>query len=164
MRIGRYRAVCSLVLFAIGSYAGIPNVVVSAVAPLQVTLSSQVTGFCNSAFWNEVTFHANVTGGVPSYTYRWDFGDGNAISTEAVPSHHYANGGRYTANVTVADSTGATASGSSTFLVVPPPCAPRYQPLLQLPPEPGLALLFLVGILAALVVLVARIRRRRARP
>ena len=163
MRFCRHRAVRFLILFAIASLA-IPNTAVRAVAPLQVTVSSQVTGFCDSPVWNVVTFQANVSGGVPSYTYHWDFGDGGSISTEAVPSHSYVSGGKYTANVTVTDSAGATASGSSAFLVAPPPCALRYRPLLQLPLDASVTLVLLAGVLTALLVLVARTHRRRVRP
>ncbi len=163
MRVGRHRTVRSLVLLATAIFAGIPNLAVSAVAPLHVTVSSQVTGFCDSPVWNTVTLHANVTGGVPPYTYRWDFGDGSPTATDAVPSHHYANGGWYTANVTVTDSAGASASGSDKFPVLQPPCPVRYQPLLQMPTDPRIALVLLAGILTAVVVLVAGIRRRRTR-
>jgi len=152
-----------LVLLGIANFVGIPIMTVSAAAPLQVTVSSQLTGFCNSPVWNMVTFHANVTGGVPPYTYRWDFGDGSPTATDAVPSHHYVKGGWYTANVTVMDSGGASGSGSSTFPVVPPPCAPPYHPLLQMPTDLGVALALLAGILAGVVVLVAGIRRRTHR-
>jgi len=163
MRIGRHRGVRPLVLLAISIFAGIPNLAVSAAAPLHVTVLSQFTGFCDSPVWNTVTFHANVTGGVPPYTYRWDFGDGSPTATDAVPSHHYVNGGWYTANVTVMDSAGASASGSSKFPVLQPPCAARYQPLLQMPTDPRVALVLLAGILAAVVVLVAGVRRRTRR-
>jgi endonuclease/exonuclease/phosphatase family metal-dependent hydrolase len=47
---------------------------------------------------------------VPSYT--WNFGDGGT-STAALPSHTYETAGSYTANVTVSDSTGGTASSST---------------------------------------------------
>ena len=42
-----------------------------------------------------MTFSANVSGGVGSYTYIWNFGDGSS-STEATPSHTYAADGNYT--------------------------------------------------------------------
>ena len=38
-------------------------------------------------------------------TYRWDFGDGSAISTAANPSHTYTAAGLYTARLTVSDGT-----------------------------------------------------------
>ena len=43
-------------------------------------------------------------------TYKWDFGDGSAPSTEANPTHTYTKDGDYTASVTVTGSNGSTAS------------------------------------------------------
>jgi PKD repeat protein len=43
-------------------------------------------------------------------TYKWDFGDGSAPSTEANPTHTYTKDGDYTASVTVSGPNGATAS------------------------------------------------------
>ena len=42
-------------------------------------------------------------------TYRWDFGDGTAISTSANPSHTYSAAGLYTARLTVSDGTNTSA-------------------------------------------------------
>ncbi|WP_049575985.1 PQQ-dependent sugar dehydrogenase [Streptomyces sp. SBT349] len=44
-------------------------------------------------------------------SYAWDFGDG-ATSTEAAPSHTYTENGDYTADLTVTDAAGLTASAS----------------------------------------------------
>jgi hypothetical protein len=135
-----------------------------AAAPLQVTVSSEVIGFCESPVWNQVTLHANVTGGVPPYAYRWNWGDGSTISTDTVPSHHYDRGGKYTANVTVTDSIGTSAFGSATFFVVPPPCPVRYNPLFQLPPGAGMAVVIVAGLLIVGVIVAVGTRRRKARP
>jgi len=50
-----------------------------------------------------VNFTGNATGGTPSYTYYWDFGNG-ASSGEQNPSHTYSQAGDYTVNLTVTDS------------------------------------------------------------
>lgn len=41
-------------------------------------------------------------------TYRWDFGDGSAISTAANPGHTYAAEGNYDATLTVSDGTNSS--------------------------------------------------------
>jgi len=43
-------------------------------------------------------------------TYKWDFGDGSAASSEQNPSHTYAKEGDYTASITVSSPGGATAT------------------------------------------------------
>ncbi|RKQ84815.1 glucose/sorbosone dehydrogenase [Solirubrobacter pauli] len=48
-----------------------------------------------------------------SIRYEWDFGDGSAISEEASPSHVYAKAGRYTAVLTVTDSSGKKTASST---------------------------------------------------
>ncbi|MFE6999816.1 PQQ-dependent sugar dehydrogenase [Streptomyces griseus] len=49
-------------------------------------------------------------------TYAWKFGDG-ATSTAANPSHTYTANGRYTAELTVSDGTGKTATASVVITV-----------------------------------------------
>ena len=48
-----------------------------------------------------------------SIRFEWDFGDGSPISTEANPSHTYTQRGRYTARLTVFDSSGMQHSAST---------------------------------------------------
>lgn len=163
MIVGRAVRVSILIVFALSGFAAATSLGALAAAPLQVTVSSEVIGFCESPVWNQVTLHANVTGGVPPYAYRWDWGDGSPISTDTVPSHHYDRGGKYTANVTVTDSIGTSASGSATFFVVPPPCPVRYNPLFQLPTG-AVPALVLAGILIVVVIVALNTRRRKARP
>jgi glucose/arabinose dehydrogenase/PKD repeat protein len=56
-------------------------------------------------------------------TYRWDFGDGTT-STQANPSHTYANSGRYTVRLTTSDGTLETVSEPVVVTAGSPP-APR---------------------------------------
>ena len=49
-------------------------------------------------------FTGAASGGIPPYTYSWNFGDGSQTSTTQDPSHTYAKAGTYTATLTVADS------------------------------------------------------------
>ncbi|MDA0182832.1 ThuA domain-containing protein [Solirubrobacter phytolaccae] len=48
-----------------------------------------------------------------SLRYEWDFGDGSAISTEPNPAHTYTQRGRFTAKLTVIDSSGERTSTST---------------------------------------------------
>jgi PKD repeat protein/glucose/arabinose dehydrogenase len=48
-----------------------------------------------------------------SIRYEWDFGDGSPISEEANPSHVYTKAGRYTAALTVTDSSGKKTATST---------------------------------------------------
>jgi len=42
-----------------------------------------------------------TSGGMPPYTYEWDFGDGSPTSAEQNPTHTYATAGTYTVELTV---------------------------------------------------------------
>ena len=48
-----------------------------------------------------------------SIRYEWDFGDGSPISTEPNPTHVYTQRGRFTAVLTVFDSSGEKTSTST---------------------------------------------------
>ena len=48
-----------------------------------------------------------------SIRYEWDFGDGSAISEEANPTHVYTKAGRFTAVLTVTDSSGKKTASST---------------------------------------------------
>ena len=62
-----------------------------------------------------VNFTAKVSGATAT-SYEWKFGDGQT-STAALPSHIYPTAGNYTANVTITDSAGGSASASSLIAV-----------------------------------------------
>ena len=53
----------------------------------------------------QVNFTSTPSGGVPPYSYTWDFGDG-LKSTLQNPQHVYEKSGDYTAGLTVQDSAG----------------------------------------------------------
>lgn len=64
----------------------------------------------------EIQFSGSATGGVPPYTWYWDFGDG-ATSNEQNPKHAYKKAGRYVAKLTVTDSEGKQAQDSAQVTV-----------------------------------------------
>lgn len=66
-----------------------------------------------------VAFTATASGGVPPYTYRWEFGDGGT-STLQNPTHTYASAGTYSAQLTVTDSEGQAVTRTASVTVTAP--------------------------------------------
>ena len=58
-----------------------------------------------------ITFMASGSGGVPPYSFSWDFGDG-ATANGDTSTHSYANPGNYTVTLVTSDSSERTASRS----------------------------------------------------
>jgi len=65
-----------------------------------------------------VAFTSTQSGGVPTISYAWLFGDGSG-STLANPSHTYTTAGTYTATVWANDSFGESGHGTVTVTVNP---------------------------------------------
>jgi PKD domain-containing protein len=59
---------------------------------------------------------SNPSGGIPPYSYSWDFGDG-ASGTGTAPTHTYSQTGGYRAVLTVSDLRGVTATTQMTIPV-----------------------------------------------
>ena len=69
------------------------------------TLSANT--LCNAG--ESITF-TNTSTGSGILTYKWDFGDGSATSTDKSPTHAYAVKGTYAATLTVTSSDGCAAT------------------------------------------------------
>ena len=110
----------SLGLFSIGcdeptpTSSSLPPAVVdesSVVKPLAVSWTWQVAQKVTPLEGNvsyTYLFTANATGGVPPYTFRWNFGDETPAVTGNPVIHKYSEPGVFTVVVTVTDSKGNT--------------------------------------------------------
>lgn len=68
-----------------------------------------------------VDFTAVAQGGVPSYTYIWNFGDGTSETTvNTTISHTYTTAGTFTAVLTVKDSVNAQTTATGIQITVQP--------------------------------------------
>lgn len=73
-----------------------------------------------------IQFIGSASGGVPSYSWLWDFGDGTT-SIEQNPIHTYpATEAVYNVTLTVTDSLGASAVATTTVTISPTPSAPLF--------------------------------------
>lgn len=88
---------------------------------LSLPVAAAVRPFPSSiAAGQSVNLDAHATGGLPPYTFAWQFGDGSTGSTAAAPSHRFPPG-NFTVSVTVSDATGATAASSAAISVAAVP-------------------------------------------
>lgn len=119
-----------------------------AAAPTASTLSPTTT--------TSVSFNAGATGGTPSLSYAWNFGD-SSTSTAASPSHTFASAGTYTVSVTVKDAYGEKVTKTLTVTVTKAPT------VLGLPPTEAYALIgaIVVIVIAAAIAAVLLSRRRK---
>lgn len=74
---------------------------------LQASISSNVTV---GAIPLSVAFTGRATGGVPTYTYQWTFGDGGTSNVSG-PMHTYLTAGTFRVELLVKDSAGHQAEG-----------------------------------------------------
>jgi PKD repeat protein len=65
-----------------------------------------------------VYFWGRASGGIPPYTYSWDFGDGQSGTAQNL-FHIYSGPGTYSATLTVTDSGGKDNTTSVSIIVIP---------------------------------------------
>lgn len=70
---------------------------------------SELDGSFGSTASGNMLYFTSTINGTPPYTYYWDFGDGNNITTSSAPvQHSYANMGVYTVYMRVTDMDGGS--------------------------------------------------------
>lgn len=84
--------------------------------PLIVDAGGPYSGYAG----REVQFTGTIFGGIPPYTYHWDFGD-DETSDEQNPTHIYSDIGEYTAMFSVIDNEGNYSSDNTSVTIVYPP-------------------------------------------
>jgi outer membrane protein assembly factor BamB len=80
-------------------------------------LRAEANGPYSTGLGYPIFFSGYVYGGIPPYSYVWDFGDGNS-STEKSPSHTYTNVGSYNVTFTVIDCAGNQSSDTTLATIV----------------------------------------------
>ncbi|MCG9729057.1 immune inhibitor A [Shewanella sp. Isolate13] len=65
----------------------------------------------------EVNFSADASGGDGNYSYAWDFGTQDGLSTEAAPSYTYVSGGNYLVSLTITDGNGESFTNSVNLVI-----------------------------------------------
>ncbi len=104
-----------------------------------------------------LSLSASVSGGVQTYSYSWNFGDGSNGDGKTI-SHTYQKPGKYTATLSVTDRTSKTVTASHILAVAAESSSPAQPP----PPTSLLLIGVPVGLTVA-VVLTNFVRRRRRR-
>ena len=82
--------------------------------PLEVDAGGPYEGLVGEP----IQFIGSVEGGVPPYSFHWDFGD-NQTADEQSPTHTYSIAGVYEAVFTVKDTMGVEASDTAIVTIIP---------------------------------------------
>ena len=102
-----------------------------------------------------ITFSISVTGDSRSYTYAWEFGDGNS-STEVSPTHTYATDGNYQVTVAVTDSNNVSVTASRNVVINSNP----IQPDTNDEPESSSSSGGSIGLISLLLLALLRFRKQ----
>jgi PKD repeat protein len=128
------------------SVSAMITVTVGAPPELVATAQANVT---SGAPPLKVSFGVNLSGGVPPYTYDWNFGDGQSSTSEA-PSHTFATANTYDVALTVTDSSGQNVT-SQLNITVEGPSSSSGSSTASLLESPFLW----IGIVAVIVIVAA---------
>jgi outer membrane protein assembly factor BamB len=79
-------------------------------------LQAEANGPYNGDDQTPINFTGSIIGGLPPYTFHWNFGDGGT-SNEQNPSYRYTTIGTYTATFTIRDSEGNESSDTANITV-----------------------------------------------
>ncbi len=63
------------------------------------------------------SFVATATGGTPTYTFSWDFGDGGPAVSDSLATHTYTAAGTYAVTISSTDSANHTTTSTQTIVV-----------------------------------------------
>jgi len=91
------------------------NLTGSGVPPLEANAHGPYEGEVGE----DIQFTGSATGGVPSYTYHWEFGDGET-SDDQNPTHAYDEADVYTVTLTVTDSAKDQDTDTTTATIIGP--------------------------------------------
>lgn len=106
------------------------TIVINEVAtPLTATITTPDDGATFSTINPPIQFDVQVTGGSGSYSYVWNFGDGEQAAGQT-PEHYYSATGTMTVSVVVTDTDSRQASDSINLTIVGP-ALPPLQPILN---------------------------------
>jgi len=89
------------------------------VPPLEVDAGGPYDGLVG----DPIAFIGTVTGGIPPYTFHWDFGD-NTTASEQSPIHIYIAEGVYEATFTVVDLNDTEVSDTASVTILQPDVTP----------------------------------------
>jgi formylglycine-generating enzyme required for sulfatase activity len=87
------------------------------VQPLKANLSTSPTTVMAG---DAVKFTGSGAGGIPPYSFKWNFGDGSSL-VATNPTHIYGIAGTYPTTLTVTDARNKSATISATITVMPTP-------------------------------------------
>ena len=83
--------------------------------PIGATATDTLLNGSTSSF----AFHANATGGMPPYSFSWDFGDGSPTASGAYVVHRYTAAGPFVTQWQATDRAGEAVNGSLSVTAVP---------------------------------------------
>jgi len=109
---GQYTVVLTVTDSCTPAHTQTANLAVNAYAP--VTVTATANALCGTAPLN-VCFNGTATGGLPPYSYSWNFGDNSPVVIGVAPCHIYSSAGNFSVTLSVTDSIG---NESSTNIVV----------------------------------------------